>query len=144
VILCDQRLNVLSSSRRVNETAEDIDLEIIEFASWFEITALPTNWRLDRLKRVLELVEFVDSTHFDLEALGKEATEHLRQVMHCLLLFSKKLPKEAYIGTGQNAAKSILKVGLRSSDAEIQQSAVRARDNLLLAGRFEFMELDSF
>jgi hypothetical protein len=141
--LCDQRLNTASTSRGAIGAAEDMHLEILEFASWFEITAFPTNWRLDCLSRVLQSIEHVDSAHFNLEALAKEAPEHLSEVMHCFLQFCEKLPREAYISAG-NAAKSILKAGLNSSHVEIHDIAVRARDNLLLAGRFEFMELDGF
>jgi len=144
MMLCDQRLNAASMPHRVGGASDDTYFEIIEFASWFEITALPTNWRLDCLSRVLQLVDRIDSAHFNVEALAKEIPEYLGQVTRCFVLFSEKLPREAYIGTGGNAARSILKAGLASSNHEIHDTAVRARDNLLLAGRFEFMELDGF
>lgn len=135
--LCEQRLNAGSISHGAVDTAKETDLEIIEFASWFEITALPADWRLDRLRQLLEVVDRVDPGNFSLEFLAKEVPEHLGRVMRCFLLFSEKLLQEAYISTGRNAAKSILKAGLTSSDVEIHDSAIRARDNLLLAERFE-------
>src|SRR5207248_2846487 len=139
--LCDKRLEIASSRPLPGPIKRMMDEEIAWFASWLEIAALPADWRLERLGRVLRLVQRIDAHNVRVDRLVREIPTYLAAVVRCFKLLSEKLPRDAYLSSERDAAKAILRAGLQSTDRDIHDDAVQARDNLLLAGRFEFMQL---
>jgi hypothetical protein len=139
--LCDKRLEIASSRTLPDPIKRMMDEELAWFASWFEIAALPADWRLERLGRILRLVPRIDAHNISVDRLVKEIPTYLAAVVRCFKLLSEKLPQDAYLSSERDAAKAILRAGLQSTDRNIHDDAVQARDNLLRAGRFEFMQL---
>jgi hypothetical protein len=139
--LSDKRLEIASSRTLPASIKRAMEEEIVWFASWFEIAALPADWRLERLGRVLRLVRRIDAHNINVDRLAKEIPMYLAAVVSCFKLLSEKLPQDAYLSSERDAGKAILRAGLQSTDPNIHDDAEEARDNLLLAGRFEFMQL---
>ena len=123
------------------EVGEPTELE--QFAFWLEAECLEAEWRLNAYSRILDVVQLKGARIFDeLRTLGKMLIDHTAKVVECFAKITDRLENDTtFIDT--DSAKTILKVGLKSSDESVRENAERARENLLRGGRFNFLDMDN-
>ncbi len=123
--------------------AEGPPEEIEGFANWLDAECLPTEYRLDAFPRILDVLKTGTRGLFSqVPALKEMLEEHPAKVIEVFARLIAAKPKNTYFYIDTDAAKAILKTGLASNDETTREHAVRAQDNLLASGRFEFMELE--
>ena len=109
--------------------------ELRHFTTWLEAEVLNAEWRLDTFSKILDICD-IRNEPIRLSALCNMLRKNTAKVIEC---FAKLTANTAYIQTEE--AKTILKAGLESNDENVCQNAVRARENLLRADRFELLDL---
>lgn len=117
--------------------------ELANFSFWLEAKCLAPEWRLNAFSRILDLKPtedddvrltwYIDSLHGLLD--------HMGLVMECFEKLTELLLRLKKSFFQDDKAKDILKRGLNSENPEIQESALRAQDNLLKAGLFDYGDL---
>lgn len=118
-------------------------MELQEFTYWLEAVCLDPDWRLDAYSKILGITQAKDVTLQDeLDSLNDLLEQHTGKVVECFAKITDRIGQGGtlYIQTAQ--ARPILKAGLKSSDELIRSNAERARENLLRARRFEFLEIE--
>ena len=116
--------------------------ELANFWFWLMAECLDGHWRLRAFSVTLTITR---PTGFELhgcaEALAELLAESESGVLECFAKLTDRVGGEHFrISTG--AARTILKVGLESTDGDVRQNAERAWDNLLRHGRSELLELN--
>ena len=116
--------------------------ELQRFTFWLQAKCLDAKWRLEAYSKILDVCELDDvSIAIQVEALCELLPNHTAKVLECFVkLTDRSGDNNIYIQTEE--AKTILKVGLESSDESVRQNAERARENLLREGRFDLLDLD--
>jgi hypothetical protein len=66
--------------------------------------------------------------------------QHIALVVECFAKFTESAIKTGAIYIQADQAKPILKAGLESDNPSVREDAERARENLLRAGRFDFLD----
>ena len=112
--------------------------ELQHFTSWLETECLDAKWRLDAYSKILDICE-VEDWEIYLRELRQMLPKHTAEVVECFAKLTDGIHENIYMQTEE--AKTILKAGLNSTDKDIVKNAERALDNLLRAGRTEFMDL---
>lgn len=116
--------------------------ELKEFTFWLEAPCLDADWRLDAFLKILGITRN-DDVHLsiELDALNKLLESHPAKVVECLAKITDTVSSERYVYFPMEETKPILLAGLKSVDESIRANAERARENLLKANKFEFLDL---
>ena len=123
------------------EQKESEELRKIVF--WLEAECLDSDWRLDAYARILDVSPSDDmDIFFELDILNEMLESHTAKVVECFGKITDAIDQgeRIYIGTDEEA-KAILKAGLESADESVRENAERARETLLSAGRYSFLDL---
>lgn len=118
-------------------------LELQEFTYWLEATCLDPDWRLCAYSKILDITLTNDiRVSLELDSLNLLLEHHTTKVVECFAKITDHINQVEtyYIQTDQ--AKPILIAGLKSNDEETHSNAKRARENLLRARCFDFLEID--
>ena len=114
--------------------------ELRHFTFWLQAECLDVEWRLNAYSRVLDVCA-VEDWGFHFEALCKMLPDHTEKVVECFFKLTERNKKDnLYIQTDE--AKTILKAGLESSDADVRHKAKRTLDNLLKSDRFDLLDME--
>lgn len=118
-------------------------VELQEFSFWLGAACLDPDWRLDAYSRVLDVSQSIDiGRSIELDALNELLEQHTGKVVECFAKITDHIDQGEPVYFPRDKGMSILRAGLKSQDETIRISAGRARENLLRAGRFEFLEID--
>ncbi len=115
--------------------------ELSEFTFWFRAKCFDAEWRLDCYLEILDITQASDiKITLDLETLRGLLDVQTAKVVECLA----KLTESAADGKGiyfrPDDVRAILKAGFNSKDPDIYANAELAKENLLRAGRHEFLD----
>ena len=115
--------------------------ELRHFSFWMQAECLDTEWRLKSYSRIIDLIgEPTALVSVESDALLTMLPEFTPGVLECLLKLTSLLGDSTfYIDT--ETARKILQVGLASGDESTRRNAEAARENLLRAGRIDFLDL---
>ena len=117
-------------------------LELRQFDFWLKAKCLDARWRLNAYSKILDVGEVNETTvTLQIDALRKMLPECTAKVVSCFAKLTDKI-RDDTIDIYTEGAKTILRVGIESSDEYVHKNAVLARENLLRAGRYDLMELD--
>ena len=116
--------------------------ELQQFTFWLQAKCLEVEWRLEAYSKILDVCKAEGtSIAMQMETLCELLPNHTAKVLECFAkLTDRSGDNNIYIQTEE--AKTILKVGLESSDESVRQNAERAHENLLREGRFDLLDLD--
>ncbi len=117
--------------------------ELRHFTYWLQAECLEAKWRLKSYSKVIDVCKAedceVENWEIYLKELCQMLPKHSANVIECFAKLTDGIHDNIYIQTEE--AKTILKAGLHSSDTIVSENAERALDNLLHAGKLEFMNL---
>lgn len=123
------------------EVAERLELQ--KFTFWLDAECLDSEWRLLSYSRILDLGCGSDvGLYLEMKALNKLLQAHLPLVVECFRKITDAAEQSAQMYISADEAKPILRAGLNAEDAQVRENAVRARENLLQSGRFEFLDMN--
>ena len=113
------------------------------FTFWLKADCLEPDWRLDSYSKILDF-ELRHDANLSLEvsALKDFPSENLELVVKCFNKITNQIRKGDQVYFNSDDAKSILEDGLFSDNPKIREVAEQARENLLRAGRFEYMDVN--
>ncbi len=117
--------------------------ELKEFNFWLEAECLDARWRLESYSKILDVVKGIEiGITLQIEALRGLLDSYPDLVVTCFAKLTDRAQKveSGYIQSEE--AIPILRSGLKSANPETEAAAERARENLLKAGRFEFLDID--
>jgi len=117
--------------------------ELKEFTFWLRAECLDLRWRLEALSRVLRVTNITEHLSMLVEDLGKMVKSEPDLVVTCFRDLTEGLIGNSYFYLQPEHVKPILKAGLASDNPEAVHAAKIARDNLLKAGRSEYLNLDA-
>ena len=118
--------------------------ELKEFTFWLEAKCLKSTWRLNALSRTLDITKGRNRSASTLiEGLGKLLADHPDLVVDCFAKLIEGALSQSHFYLRPEHVKPILKVGLASQNEKTAEAAKFALDNLLKAGRSEFLNLDA-
>ena len=124
--------------------AQKEPLELQQFTFWLEAECLDSEWRLDSYLKILDLTETKNvDLSIKISSLNGLLEQHTAKVVECFAKITDYLDdnENFYFQTGE--VKPILLAGLRNSNEDVNNNAKRAQDNLLKAGYFNFLDLDT-
>ncbi|WP_191905864.1 hypothetical protein [Nitrincola iocasae] len=124
------------------EAAEPLELQ--EFTFWLEAECLEPDWRLQSYSKILDLdLEQGKGIGLSIQvrALNNLLPNHLALVVECFAKITDTMDQGTQIYILDEEAKPILKAGLKSEDQEVCNNAVRAQENLLRLGCFDYLEV---
>ncbi len=117
--------------------------ELRKFTYWLKAECLEPEWRLAAYSRILDVPVAPDADVFaELDALHTMLPTHTEKVVECFAKITDRLKNDT-IDIQTEEAKPILNAGLESSDEHVRANAERARENLLRAGRFDFLDMNN-
>ena len=117
--------------------------EISEFTFWLKAECLDVEWRLDAYSKILDISQWkAEGVLIQLEVLEGMLSDHTSKVVECFAKLTDFVPKNDMIYIRKDEAKSILESGLNSEEESVRRDAERARENLLRAGRFDFLDIN--
>ena len=115
--------------------------EIGRFSLWFRAECLEADWRLDAFLRVLDVNPF-DPVFLSWRVLEDMAGTHTAKVLLCLdKMIGHVTPFGPDFQLGGNSAANIIRIALRSPDPAVRQHGELIRENLLVMGRSEFLDV---
>jgi hypothetical protein len=115
-----------------------------EFTFWLEAKCLEPIWRLNALSRTLDITKGRNRSASTLiEGLGKLLADHADLVVECFAKLIEGALSQPHFYLRPEHVKPILKAGLASQNEKTAEAAKFALDNLLKAGRSEFLNLDA-
>jgi hypothetical protein len=115
--------------------------ELSAFTFWLEAKCLDARWRLTTFSKILDVTSGEDvGTSIKLDALAELLPEHSDSVVECFTKLLKGLDLDDFVYIQTEKAKPILQVGTGSSNEKIRKLAEEARELLLRAARFEFLD----
>lgn len=116
--------------------------ELPKIAYCLEAECFDPDWRLDTYAKILDVGQLghIDSTSV-LTVLNGMLESHTEKVVECFAKITDAIDRGERIYIGTDEAKPILKAGLDSEDESIRENAERARENLLNAGRYGFLDI---
>ena len=116
--------------------------ELRKVAFWLEAECLDPNWRLDAYAKILDVSQPDDMGRSSvLTVLNGMLESHTEKVVACFAKMTDYIDQNDSIYIHTDKAKPILKAGLNSGDESIRENAERARENLLNAGRYGFLDI---
>ncbi len=116
--------------------------ELRGFTFWLEAECLDPDWRLDAYAKILDISQTGDRVHSSvLTVLNEMLESHTEKVVECFAKMTDAIDKNGSIYIRTDKAKPILKAGLNSEDESVRENAERARETLLNAGRYNFLDL---
>ncbi|MDE0314646.1 MAG: hypothetical protein OXM61_07080 [Candidatus Poribacteria bacterium] len=114
--------------------------ELKYFTVWLQAECLDVEWRLNAYSKVIDVSELEDwEIYSNLKELCQMLPKHTAKVVECFAKLTDGIRDNIYIQAEE--AEAILTAGRNSRDAIVQENAERALDNLLRAGRSEFLNL---
>ena len=116
--------------------------ELREIALWLEVKCLDPDWRLDAYAKILDVSQ-LDSRSISivLDILEEMLESHTEKVVECFAKMVDAIDQNDTIYIDADKAKAILKAGLENEDESVRENAERAREILLSAGRYGFLDL---
>ncbi len=117
--------------------------ELQKIAYCLEAECFDPDWRLDTYAKILDAGPLDDMGGTSiLTVLNGMLESHTAKVVECFAKITDTLNQgeSIYIGT-EDEAKAILKAGLDSGDDNVRENAERARETLLSAGRYGFLDI---
>ena len=117
-------------------------LEMKEFPFWLEAEILETEWRLDTFSRTLDVSHPDEIAIYGItETLNDLLSDHPEKVVACFAKLTDKIGNDVHSITNE-AARTILRAGMESSEEYVRSEAKRVHDNLLRRGRSALLDLD--
>jgi hypothetical protein len=118
--------------------------ELSEYLFWLDGACLEPEWRMEGFLRTLP---FADDDDVKASMITDKLHEHFLEshpdmVLKCFAEVTKAAERKRYFYVSKESAIPILKVGLASQNQETKAYAEEARENLLKAGRFEYLHLE--
>jgi hypothetical protein len=118
--------------------------ELSEYLFWLDGACLEPKWRMEGFLRTLP---FTDNDDVKASMITDKLHEHFLEshpdmVLQCFAEVTKLAERKRYFYVSKESAIPILKVGLASQNKETKAYAKEARENLLKAGRFEYLHLE--
>jgi hypothetical protein len=117
--------------------------ELKEFTFWLRAECLAPRWRLEALQRILRVTNITEHLSMLVDDLVKMVKSEPDLVATCFRDLTEGLIGKSYFYLQPEHVKPILKAGLASDNPEAVHAAKIARDNLLKAGRSEYLNLDA-
>ena len=116
--------------------------ELQEIAFWLEAKCLDPDWRLDACAKILDAgpLDGMGSSSV-LTVLNGMLESHTEKVVECFAKMVDAINQGKRIYIDADKAKPILKAGLENEDESVRENAERARETLLRAGRYGFLDL---
>ena len=122
------------------EQKEPEELRTIAF--WLEAEYLDSDWRLDAYAKILDVGPLDHMGNSSLLAVLNEMLEsHTAKVVECFAKMVDAINQGERIYIDADKAKPILKAGLDSEDESVRENAEHARETLLRAGRYGFLDI---
>ena len=116
--------------------------ELQKIAFWLEAECLDPDWRLDAYSKILDIsLPNNWSISIALDMLNGMLESHTAKVLECFAKITDAIDQGERIYIDADKAKPILKAGLNSEDEGIRENAERARETLLRAGRYNFLDI---
>ncbi|WP_309401022.1 hypothetical protein [Cerasicoccus maritimus] len=117
-------------------------LEVNEFTFWLRAECLDVSWRLETFSRVLTLCHNQRrKMKFEFEELSQFVPEHTPMAIECFRKICKSLSLDQHFYVAVEDSRKILSYGLNSDDPEVKAKAEAAQELLLMAGRFELLDI---
>ena len=117
--------------------------ELRHFTFWLQAECLEAKWRLKSYSKVIDVCKAedceVENWEIYLNELCQMLPKHTDRVVECFAKLTDGIHNNIYIQTEE--AKTILKIGLNSSNPIVHENAERALNNLLRADKTEYMDL---
>ncbi len=122
--------------------AEKEPEELRKIAFWLEAEYFDPDWRLDAYAKILD-VGPLDSMGNPslLRVLNEMLESHTAKVVECFAKITDAINQGEGFYIDADKAKPILKAGLENEDESVRENAERARETLLSAGRYNFLDL---
>lgn len=115
--------------------------ELSEFTFWLRAKCFDAEWRLDCYLKILDITQASDiKITLDLETLRRLLDVQTAKVVECLAKLTQSIPDGSDLYFRPDDVKAILKAGFNSEDPDIYANAELAKENLLRAGRHEFLD----
>ncbi|CAM3070025.1 hypothetical protein [Rariglobus hedericola] len=116
--------------------------ELAAYTFWLEAESLDPEWRLKTFSKILDFAPGRDvATSIKLDAMNELLPSYPDLVAECFYKLTRGLEKNDFIYLQPEKAKPILSSGLKSRNKETIIYAEQARELLLQAGRFTFLEV---
>ena len=116
--------------------------ELQKIAFWMEAECFDPDWRLDAYAKILDISQPDDMGHSSvLTVLNGMLESRPAKVVECFAKMTDYIDQNDSFYIDTDEAKSILKAGLDNEDENVRENAERARENLLRAGRYGFLDL---
>jgi hypothetical protein len=118
--------------------------ELSKYLFWLDGACLEPEWRMEGFLRTLP---FADDDDVKASMITDKLHEHFLEshpdmVLQCFAEVTKAAERKHYFYVSKESAIPILKVGLASQNKATKAYAEEARENLLKAGRFEYLHLE--
>lgn len=118
--------------------------ELSEFLFWLDGKCLEPEWRIDAFQRTLP---FVKDDDVKASMITERLKEHFLEkfpdeAIQCFYELTRFAARQSYFYVDKDDAEPILLKGLRSENPKTQNYAFEARENLLRAGRLEYLSLE--
>lgn len=117
--------------------------EIKNFTFWLDAECLDEQWRLKSFSKILdhELPDFEGAT-FVASSLNKLLLNNTELVVECFAKITDMIGKGLPIYVSKKDVEPILKAGLSSSNQNVQDNAIWAKENLLRDQRFDILDIN--
>ena len=116
--------------------------ELRKIALWLEAEYFDPDWRLDAYAKILDVGPLGSmGISSILTILSGMLESHTAKVVACFAKITDAIDQGERIYIGTEEAKAILKAGLENEDESVYKNAERARETLLNAGRYGFLDL---
>ena len=118
--------------------------ELSEYLFWLDGACMTPEWRMEGFLRTLP---FADDDEVKASMITDKLHEHFLEdhpdmVLQCFAEVTKAANRKRYFYVSKESAIPILKKGLASQNPTTKAFAEEARENLLKAGRFEYLHLE--
>ena len=116
--------------------------ELQNIAFWLEAEYLDPDWRLDAYAKILDVGPLDSMGNSSLLTVLNEMLEsHTEKVVKCFAKITDAIDPSRGFYIDADKAKPILKAGLENEDESVRENAERARETLLRAGRYNFLDI---
>lgn len=116
--------------------------ELQKIAFWLEAECLDPDWRLGAYSKILDVGQPDNrSIFFGLDMLNGMLESHTAKVIECFAKMVDAINQGERIYIDADKAKPILRAGLENEDESVRENAERAREILLSAGRYNFLDI---
>jgi hypothetical protein len=109
------------------------------FYSWLNNDQFPAEWRLTMFLRILNLQNASDASSLYVDCLSSMLAGNVALVVECFSKLTERA-KEPNFYIQADEGRAILTAGFASTDPKIVRNAETARENLVAAGRAEFLD----